>query len=257
MPRSEIIELLDVSVAPAHTTDTVVLRSVTWTICEGDFWAVGGLPGCGKSSLLATAAGLSRPTEGVCRLFGRDVADLGTDELARERLRVGVVFPNEGRLFQQLTVAENVALPLAYHRNLDPGDAVGSVLEILKRLGLDSLADRLPGRILPQMRHRVALARALALEPEILFLDDPLRGLDRREVRWWSDFLRGLNEGGFPAGGRRMTLVVAANDLQGWVDLAEKFGLINSSRWTLLGGRDELKARTEPLLRELLVDDLT
>ena len=84
-----------------------------WTVAAGDYWVVGGLPGTGKSDLLATAAGLQRPLRGTHLLFGEDLARLDEPALIQKRLRVGLVFENGGRLFNRLTVAENLALPFA------------------------------------------------------------------------------------------------------------------------------------------------
>ena len=247
-----VIEMRQAAVADSHAPETVVIDDVTWRIEAGDYWAVGGLPGSGKSDLLATAAGLQKPLRGFYELFGRDAAELSPDELAQERLRIGLVFGNEGRLFQNLSIAQNVELPLTYHRNLPPVQASAAVEELLELVGLSQVGHRLPSGIHRYLRPRAALARALTLRPEVLFLDEPVRGLDRREVRWWLDFLCGLSQGHPFFGGHAVTLAVTSNDLSIWADQAKKFALINRKCWTFLGGRNELKAHSEPVLRELL-----
>src|SRR5262249_28404547 len=143
----------------------------------------------------ATAAGLQKPLRGFYELFGRDAVELSADELTQERLRLGLVFGNEGRLFRNLSIAQNVALPLTYHRNLPPAQAAAAAEELLELVGLSQVSHRLPSGIHRHLRPRAALARALTLRPEVLFLDEPVRGLDRREVRWWLDFLCGLSQG--------------------------------------------------------------
>jgi len=247
-----LIELRQVAIADSHSTHVAVIEEVTWRIESGDYWAVGGLPGSGKSDLLATAAGLQKPLAGFYEMFGRDTTDLSAEELAEERLRIGLVFANEGRLFQHLTVAENVALPLTYHRNLRRTEAAESVAQLLNLVELSSVAHRMPSAIHRYLRQRAALARALALRPEVLLLDEPVRGLDRRDIRWWLEFLCALSKGHRFFDGRKMTLVVTSNDLSLWADQAEKFALINRKHWMFLGGRTELKAHTEPIVRELL-----
>ncbi|MCI0537950.1 MAG: ATP-binding cassette domain-containing protein [Verrucomicrobiales bacterium] len=247
-----VIELRQVAVVDSHTPEMVLIDDLTWRIEAGDYWVVGGLPGSGKSDLLATAIGLQKPLRGFYELFGRDTAELSDEELAKERLRIGLVFGNEGRLFQDLSIAEHVALPLAYHRNLPPSETASQVAEVLELVGLSAVSHRLPSSLHRYLRPRAALARALALRPEVLLLDEPVRGLARREVRWWQDFLCGLNKGHPFFDGQTVTLVVTTNDLSVWANQAQKFGLISAQRWTFLGGRCELKAHREPVLRELL-----
>ncbi len=251
-PGEAVIEMRQVAIVDSRVPDTLLIEDVTWRIEAGDYWAVGGLPGSGKSDLLATAAGLQKPLRGFYELFGRDPVELSDEEVAKERLRVGLVFGEQGRLFQDLNIAENIALPVTYHQNLRQKDAAAGVEEMLELLGLSSLGDRLPSGIHRHLRPRAALARALALRPEVLLLDEPLRGLDRREVRWWLDFLVSLSTGHPFYGGQKLTLVVTSNDLSPWADQAEKFGLISGKHWLSLGGRAELKAQKGPVLKELL-----
>jgi phospholipid/cholesterol/gamma-HCH transport system ATP-binding protein len=247
-----VIEMRQAAIVDSHAPETVFIDDVTWRIEASDYWAVGGLPGSGKSDLLGTAAGLQKPLRGFYEVFGRDTVELSVEELAKERLRIGLVFGNEGRLFQHLSIAENVALPLTYHQDLSPAAAAAQAAEVLELVGLTPIAHHMPSGIHRHLRPRAALARALALRPEVLLLDEPVRGLDRREVRWWLDFLCGLSQGHSFFDGQRFTLVITSNDLSIWAGHAEKFGMINGNRWTVLGGRKELKAHSEPVLRELL-----
>lgn len=251
------MELRDASAGDPRSGGNPAVEQINWFVHRGDYWAVGGLPGAGKSQLLATAAGLARPLRGSLRLFGQDTFELETDEMERLRSRVGMVFADGGRLFRHLTVAENVALPLAYHGDEEKGaEAELMVQQILEMTGLTDKADELPGKLDWNLRQRAALARALALKPEILFLDEPLRGLDHRQVRWWLDFLARLNAGQGAIGFKKMTLVVTTNELAAWKTHATRFGLINQRRWMFLGGRDELRANEEPVLLDLLAPDV-
>lgn len=253
---SQVVELVDAAIVTAHSPDTVVIDGVNWSVSAEEFWVVGGSPGSGKSDLLATAAGLMRPLRGVHRLFGKELSGLEEEELIQHRLRVGIVFGNEGRLFNQLTVAENVALPLCYHRNCDLVDVRNRIDEILDATRLAPLAQRTPGNISRSMRPRIALARALALPPEILFLDNPLREIDPAQRRWWLDFLAALSAGHPILGNRALTLVVATDDFRAWTGAKEKFALITGNRWLEIGDRANLNASREPLLREMLSDEI-
>ena len=249
-----IIELADVSVGAGGRPDTASLEAITWRISPGDYWIVGGLPGSGKSDLLATLAGLYRPLGGTLKLFGSDVAGLSEDEFMTVRRRIGLVFEG-GRLFNQLSVAENVALPLRYHHT-PPGFGVGErVKAILDATGLTPWAESTTGRINRARRQRVALARALALGPEVLLLDNPLGGEVFQEARWWRDFLARLADGHELLLGRPATLVVTCHDLRPWADQGKQFALLKQKQWLAIGGRADLTCGDEPLLHELMATE--
>lgn len=254
--NSVVVEMLEVAIAGALAPEIAIIQGVNWSVGAGEYWVVGGSPGSGKSNLLATAAGLLRPASGVHRLFGREITGLEEIELIRERLRVGIVFGDEGRLFNQLTIAENLALPICYHQNCDAADVGGRVEEVLEITRLSEFAQRMPGNISRSLRPKIALARALALQPELLFLDNPLRETDPTQRRWWIEFVGTLSAGHRVLGGRRMTVVVATDDFRPWAGQAEKYALITGNRWRVIGGRADLAACDEPLLRELLHEEI-
>jgi ABC-type transporter Mla maintaining outer membrane lipid asymmetry ATPase subunit MlaF len=252
-PGLAAMEMTGVAVPASHDPETVEIENVDWTVRPSDFWVVGGLPGSGKTDLLATAAGLMRPLRGVHRIFGRETSMMSEEELVVERLRIGLVFANEGRLFHHLTVTENLALPLCYHRNCTLVEAADRVRQVLEHTGLSDLAHSTPGTINRNLRERVALARALVLAPEVLLLDNPLRGMDPRQLRWWREFLSALCEGHPILDGHKMTLVVAADNLQPWIEEGTKFAILKEGSFLALGGREELHRSREPLLRDLMV----
>ncbi|MBI4657311.1 MAG: ATP-binding cassette domain-containing protein, partial [Verrucomicrobia bacterium] len=164
-------------------------------------------------------------------------------------------FGGEGRLFRQLTNEENLALPLCYHRNCEPAQVRDRLDELLDWTGLTTFARRLPAQVSRSLWPRIALARALALQPELLFLDNPFRELDPPQRRWWLDFLGRLRSRAFSGEGRAMTIVAATDDLSPWIGPGERFALIADNQWRPIGGRAELSAFNEPLLRELLHDE--
>jgi putative ABC transport system ATP-binding protein len=250
-----VIELVNVSVAAGGRAESAALEGINWGISAGDYWVVGGLPGSGKSDLLATLAGLYRPLGGTLKLFGRDIAGLSEDDFMAARLRIGLVFEGGGRLFNQLSVAENVALPLRYHRSQPGVEAGERVKAILDATGLTPWAESTAGRINLARRQRVALARALAMSPEALLLDNPLGVSGSQEARWWRDFLAQLAGGHELLRGCPVTLVVACHDLRPWADQGKQFALLKQKRWLAIGGRAELTCGDEPLLHELLATE--
>ena len=250
-----VIEMIDVSIGLAGAVETAAVEGIHCAIAAGDYWVIGGPPGSGKTDLLATMAGLYRPLKGTLRLFGKHSAKLDEDDFRAARLRIGLVFDNGGRLFNHLTVAENIALPLRYHREGQSGPTEERVSRILEVTGLTALARDLAGQIKHGSRQRVGLARALALGPEILLLDNPLTGLGQRESRWWREFLARLAAGHELTGGQPVTLAITCDDLRPWADQGKQFALLRQKRWVRIGGRIELASSEEPYLRELLAPD--
>ena len=247
-----LIELVGASISSAQEPDVALVEGVNWKLLPGDFWVVGGLQWAGKSDWLTTVAGLQRTATGAHFLFGQEAASLTQAELVAERLRVGLVFENGGRLFTQMTVEENVSLPLRYHRNCPPEESRESVAAMLELTGLTDLAAQPAGQLNRGWRQRVALARALILQPEVLLLDNPLAGLDPRQTRWWLDTLTALNAGHPVFALRPLSLVVTTDDLRPWQDRASQFALLRGRRWLPLGGRTELAASAEPALHEFM-----
>jgi ABC-type transporter Mla maintaining outer membrane lipid asymmetry ATPase subunit MlaF len=247
-----VVELIDAAVVSLHTPDLVVVDQVQWTVRQRECWVIGGLPASGKSDLLSTAAGLMRPARGNVRLFGEELVHLHEEQRLAVQLRIGVVFGFGGRLFNHLTVAENLALPLHYHRNWAPSDSDPRVHAVLEAMGLAEVAHVTPVLLNRNVRQRVALARGLVLGPELLFLDNPLADVDPRETRWWIEFLGTLVEGHDILEGRPLTLIAGTDDLEPWGELGRLFAFIQNGRFVPMGSRAELLAQPNPALRELL-----
>lgn len=244
------IEMTGVNVGSLTRSDEVILEDVNWTVAEGDYWAIAGLQGAGKSDLLFTAAGLIPPLSGFHRVFGHEMRTGFEADVLASRLTVGVVFDG-GRLFNQLTLLENVALSLEYHHALAPEESAARAASLLEIVGLADYTSRMPGTINRNLRQRAGLARALALKPRILLLDMPLSGLDPRDALWWLNFLDELSAGHAVTSKQPLTLVTTADDLRPWHARAHQFAALGNRRFTLLGGREQLAAHSEPLLQEL------
>ncbi len=155
-----------------------VLRAIDLVIPRGQTLSIIGESGCGKTVLLKTIIGLVRPTEGYVEFDGKRLDELNDKALTAERTRFGYVFQNAA-LFDSMTVAENVAFPLEQNRNMRLSQAREAVAEYLAEVGLpDSVMNKKPAQLSGGMRKRVGLARALAMDPEVILYDEPTTGLD-------------------------------------------------------------------------------
>jgi phospholipid/cholesterol/gamma-HCH transport system ATP-binding protein len=154
-----------------------VLDGIDLDVGRGETLVIMGGSGCGKSTLLRHIVGTLKPTEGSVKIFGRDITKLTRRELDSIRLRFGMNF-QFGALLQSLSVGENVALPLLENSRIDPSVAELVVKMKLELVGLTGFEDMKPSQLSGGMRKRVGLARAVALDPEILFSDEPTSGLD-------------------------------------------------------------------------------
>jgi phospholipid/cholesterol/gamma-HCH transport system ATP-binding protein len=155
-----------------------VLRDISLSIPRGQTVAVIGESGCGKTVLLKTIIALLRPTQGTVYFDGRNLNELRDRELAQQRVRIGFVF-QQAALFDSLTVGQNVAFPLRQHSRRSEQEIRQTVLSRLAEVGLpESVVRKKPAELSGGMRKRVGLARALALEPELVLYDEPTTGLD-------------------------------------------------------------------------------
>ena len=248
--QSPAILMREVSVGSLHDPATALLTEVNWEVLPGEFWVVAGLQGEGKSDLLMMTAGLMPPLAGEYCLFGEPMP-MFEDAQLPHRLRLGLVFET-GQLFNQLTVSENIALPLCYHRNLSPADAAPYVQAILQAMELSHWANSTPGALGRNWHKRVGLARALMLKPEVLLLDNPLAGLDLRHMYWWQAFLEQLSNGKSSLGQGPMTVVVTTADLRPWMNVERKFAIVRDKQFNVLGSRAKVVAASNQLLGELL-----
>jgi len=236
-PVETALEMHGVNVASLSDPDVTVLEDVNWSVNTGDYWVVAGMHGSGKSDFMALAGGLTRPQAGSYRLFGREMPIFEEEHLA-ERLRLGLVFDG-GHLLHRLTVAENIALPLQYHRRLSDREISERVAAMLELTDLTPWAGVLPGRLGRNWQKRAGLARALALQPELLLVDSPMSGADPRHIEWWLKILTGLSRGHeWMPEKRPVTLVVTADDARPWQGVANQFAALHNARLDISGAKN-------------------
>ena len=221
----------------------VVHRDIDLCVHRGEVLSLVGGSGSGKTTLLRQMLGLERPSHGEVRVFGRSLYEGTADELRTLRHRWGVLF-QEGALFSALSVYDNVALPLRELKTVDEDlirDLVGLKLELV---GIEAQHfAKMPAELSGGMVKRVALARALALEPELLFLDEPTAGLDpdRSEsfVRLIADLRRDLG----------LTVVMVTHDLDTLVALSTRVAVLADQRIVVIGPVYEVAAFAHDFIR--------
>jgi ABC-type transporter Mla maintaining outer membrane lipid asymmetry ATPase subunit MlaF len=229
-----VFRLDDVSVPSRRDAERAVIENVNWSVNAGEFWIVGGMQGSGKSDLMFMLAGLTKPLHGCYDLFGQDMGQHFGDEFLPNRLRIGMVF-DDARLFGGLTIWENVALPVRYHQNLTAEESASWINALLKETDIAEFADATPGAIPRNWRFRTALARALALRPEVLFIENALRGLDTRHAMWWVDFVIKLWRGHPLMSGKPMTIVASSDQFWPWRNSGAKFAELHGKKFLLRG----------------------
>lgn len=247
-----IIEMREARIGALRDPLFAVLEDVNWTVLPGEFWVVAGPQYSGKTDLLMHAAGLIAPGRGTCRVFDCPTQNFGEEQIT-DRLRIGFVFAG-GKLFHQMTVAENVALPLRYQKNLAAEETARVVEVLLELLELTPFAGSTPANLAANWRQRAALARALALKPDLLLLDSPLAGLGMRHRLWLLKFLDQLWRGHEYFGPRPMTIVAATDDLRLWHHPQRRFAVVDDKRFTALGGWHEVETSRHPVVSELLAE---
>ncbi|HMH80901.1 MAG TPA: ABC transporter ATP-binding protein [Candidatus Acidoferrum sp.] len=222
-----------------------ILHGVTFDVPVGETVVILGGSGSGKSTLLRTLVGLEVPTSGEIIVRGMNLQKLSAAEWRELRQHIGISFQS-GALFGSMTVGENVALPLNEHTDLDP-----STIEIMVRLklnevGLDGYENYMPAQLSGGMKKRAAVARAMAMDPEILFFDEPSAGLDPIIAAGIDQLLLKLKE----AFG--MTIIVVTHELASAFLIADRMVLLDKGRIVANGTPGELQASTQPRVRQFL-----
>ncbi|MGB6482801.1 MAG: ABC transporter ATP-binding protein [Candidatus Acidiferrales bacterium] len=222
-----------------------VLHSISFDVKTGETMAILGGSGSGKTTLLRALMGLEKASGGAIVIRGHDLCCISRHDMAELRKKFGASFQG-GALFGSMTVGENVALPLREHTRLDD-----STIEVLVRLkleevGLSGYEDYYPAQLSGGMKKRAAVARALTMDPEILFFDEPSAGLDPIIAAGIDDLILKLKR----AFG--MTIVVVTHELASAFLIADRMVLIDKGKIIAIGTPEELKANQHPRVRQFL-----
>ncbi len=223
-----------------------VLDGITLTVAQGQTLAVLGRSGTGKSVLLRLIIGLIQPDSGAIRIHGDDISGLSLDHLGAIRKKMGFLFQHAA-LYDSLTVAENVAFPLQHHRrDLSQSEKQDRVRHLLAEVGLDGDLDKMPSNISGGMQKRVGLARALALEPDILLLDEPTAGLDPISSREIDELILKLQKE------HHMASIVVTHDLSSARTIADQLALLDRGKVVAEGSFEDLQQSDNPFVRDFL-----
>lgn len=225
--------------------EQVVLKGVSFSVAKGETLAVLGRSGTGKSVLLRLLIGLDEPDSGSVCIQDQDVTNLSSEQWSGIRKKMGYLF-QQGALYDSLTVAENVAFPLERHSHLNAAEIQDKVKELLSAVGLEDHAAKLPSDISGGMQKRVAMARALALDPDILLFDEPTAGLDpitANEI----DLL--ILEQKMKRG---ITSVVVTHDIHGVRTFADRVALLNEGQIVAEGTMADLDRDRNPFVVDFL-----
>lgn len=243
MPTANAI--IEVRGLVTHYGTRRILDGVSFRVPEGQVTVILGGSGSGKSTLLRHLIGLERPSAGEILVRGQDIAHLPVEALVEIRKRMGILFQS-GALFNSMTVGENVALPLLEHTQLEP-----STIKIMTRIklqlvGLGGFEDFVPAQLSGGMKKRAGLARAIAMDPEILFFDEPSAGLDPIAAAVLDQLILRLKQT------FRMSIVVVTHELPSLFGIADHVVMLMGGTVLVEGGLDVLKASADPRVQDFL-----
>lgn len=243
--RPEPPEVLRVEAVAKTFNGHPVLDGVELGLRACETLSILGGSGAGKSTLLRLVAGLAKPDAGRIVLFGQDSVPLDERELLPLRRRMGVVFQG-GALFDSLTVLENVALPLRLHTRATDEEIRARVAELLEQVGLAGIEDRYPAELSGGMQKRVGVARALALEPDLLLFDEPTAGLDPTSARMICELIGTLR--------RHLceTSVVVTHDLACAFAVSDRIALLHAGRIVEVAHPDAFRSSPRPEVQKFL-----
>jgi len=241
-PAGPVIEFRDVHKAFGAKP---VLRGVTLAIARGEVMFIIGTSGVGKSVTIKHLIGLLRVDAGEIWFDGDRIDGYGEKDFWPVRRRVGMVFQN-ATLFDSMTLTENVALPLRKHKKMRMGAALHEARRRLDEVHMGPFAERYPAELSDGMRKRAAIARTLALDPEVVLFDEPTTGLDPVNARRIDRLIREL------ADHRGVTAVVVSHDLTSIFSIADRIAFIYQGQVRALGTPAEIRGSADEVVQQFV-----
>lgn len=243
---SVLVELRDVR---KSFDSNQVLRGVSFGLGKGTMLAVMGGSGAGKTVLLRIVAGLVPPDAGEAWLFGTRIDQMSEEQMLPVRRRTGFVFQGAA-LFDSLTVFENVAFPLREHTAMSVGEITDRVHRLLLLVGLHDVDGLLPAELSGGMRKRVGIARALVMEPEVVFFDEPTAGLDPTNARLVAELIVELQKGVCD------TAIIVTHDAEFADRVANQMAILHQGRFVDIGTPAEIHRSSNADVRKFLAGEL-
>ena len=225
-----------------------ILNDVSLDIYKGETLVIMGGSGCGKSTFLRHLIGAIRPDSGEVWMFGQDIAKASEDDMDQTRKKFGMLFQS-GALFDSMTVGENIALPLREHTKLDE-NIIGIIVKMkLELVGLRGFEDLMPSQLSGGMKKRVGLARAIAMDPSIVFYDEPTAGLDPVMTgvidKLTIDLTKKLN----------ITSVVVTHDMGSVFRIADRIVMLHQGNILQIGTPEEIRHSKNPLVQQFITGE--
>ncbi|MEW5758361.1 MAG: ABC transporter ATP-binding protein [Candidatus Omnitrophota bacterium] len=222
-----------------------VLNGVDLEVYRGELLVVMGGSGCGKSTLLRHLVGAMKPDQGKVNFFGKDINELDEDGLDGIRKRFGILFQS-GALLDSLDVKGNVSLPLLEHTKLDP-HIIDLIIKMkLQLVGLSGFQNLMPSQLSGGMKKRVGLARAIAMDPEVVFYDEPTAGLDPIMSAVIDKLIRDLTEK------LVITSVVVTHDMRSVFSIADRIIMLHKGKVIANGSPDEIRNSKDGLVQQFI-----
>jgi phospholipid/cholesterol/gamma-HCH transport system ATP-binding protein len=225
--------------------DKHVLRGVSFEVRDGEVFFIIGASGVGKSVLIKHLIGLLYPDGGEIWLDGEEVSRFDEKGMYPVRMKCAMVFQHS-TLFDSMSCAENVALPLRKHRGMRPAEALGESRRLLEQVHMAEFADRFPAELGDGMRKRVAIARALTLQPRYVLFDEPTTSLDPVSARRVDKLIRELSDT------LGVTSIVVSHDLVSIFSIADRIVMLYGGGVRLLGSREEFHGSDDPIVQQFI-----
>ena len=237
-----VIEVRDLE---AHYGETQVLYDVNLAVAEGEIMVIMGGSGSGKTTLLRHLIGLESPTAGTLELLGRELEHLGRIDTMKLRRQIGVAFQG-GAMFSSLSVAENIKLPLREHTRLDE-----TTMDIMARMKLEvvnlsGFGDLMPSELSGGMLKRAAVARAIVMDPKLLFFDEPSAGLDPVVSAALDELILRLRDA------MQMTVVVVTHEVESALKIADRITILDAGRIVEVDTPTAIRKSENPRIQNLL-----